>query len=193
MNPRFRPAVSEPIYLVISREQVNECDISGPLRVLRQLQGNPEKAVAACGRISLVIDGYNNDPRELFEIPEVRRFIKELDAMWPYWFFFLSQADDSIKVIESCLCDSIEVVPGVTSIDSEGTPALPESTLLGNEQLLRVTQSAGEQDPGNIRGDHQPDRQRRGRTHRGGRLPVAVLRWAMFIADLDAVLKVHTQ
>ncbi len=119
MNPRFLPAVSEPIYLVISREQINECDISGPLRVLRQLQGNPEKAVAACGRISLVIDGYNKDPRELFEIPEVRRFIKELDAIWPYWFFFLSQADDSIKVIESCLCDSIEVVPGVTSIDSE--------------------------------------------------------------------------
>ena len=119
MNPRFRPAVSDPIFLVFSREQIMEMDLQEPLQVLRQLAGNPEKAVAACGRISVVIDGYNADSRELFEIPEVRRYIQQLDALWPYWFFFLSQADDSIKVIESCLCDSIEVVPGVTSIDTE--------------------------------------------------------------------------
>ena len=119
MNPRFRPAVGEPIFLVFSREQILAMDLQEPLTVLRQLAGNPEKAVSACGRISLVIDGYNTDSRELFEIPEVRRYIQQLDAMWPYWFFFLSQVDDSIKVIESCLCDSIEVVPGVTSIDTE--------------------------------------------------------------------------
>jgi len=119
MNPRFRPAVSEPIFLVFSREQILAMDLQEPLTVLRQLAGNPEKAVSACGRISLVIDGYNTDSRELFEIPEVRRYIQQLDAMWPYWFFYLSQVDDSIKVIESCLCDSIEVVPGVTSIDTE--------------------------------------------------------------------------
>ena len=119
MTSRFRPAVMEPIYLVFSREQIELQDISEPLQVLRQLAGNPETAVASCGQISLVIDGYNNDPRELFEIPEVRRYIKALDEMWPYWFFFLSQADDSIKIVESCLCDSIEVVPGVTSVDTE--------------------------------------------------------------------------
>jgi hypothetical protein len=64
-----------------------------------------------------VVDGYNDDPRELFEVPEVRAYIKRLDQAWPYWFFFLSQADESIKLLESCLCDTIEVVPGVTSID----------------------------------------------------------------------------
>lgn len=64
-----------------------------------------------------MVDGYNDDPREIFEISEVRAFIKGLDAQWPYWFFFLSQADDSIKLLESCLCDTIEVIPGVASID----------------------------------------------------------------------------
>lgn len=118
MISRFRPAVIDPIYLVFSRDQVEAQDISEPLQVLRQLTGNPEKAVSACGRISLVIDGYNADPRELFEIPDVRRYIKAIDDLWPYWFFFLSQADDSIKILESCLCDSIEVVPGVASIDT---------------------------------------------------------------------------
>jgi hypothetical protein len=69
-----------------------------------------------CGRISLVVDGYNDDPRELFE---VRAYIKRLDQAWPNWFFFLSQADESVKLLESCLCETIEVVPGVTSIDLE--------------------------------------------------------------------------
>ena len=55
--------------------------------------------------------------RELFEIPEVRAYLKRLDHEWPYWFFFLSQADDSIQMLESCLCDTIEVIPGVASID----------------------------------------------------------------------------
>ncbi len=119
MTSRFRPAVMDPIYLVFSRDQVEAHDISEPLQVLRQLTGNPENAVGACGRISLVIDGYNADPRELFEIPEVRRYIKAIDELWPYWFFFLSQVDDSIKIVESCLCDSIEVMPGVASIDTE--------------------------------------------------------------------------
>jgi hypothetical protein len=119
MNPNFRPAVTEPIFLVFSREQVAELDLQEPLTFLRRLAENPEIAISACGRLSLVFDGYNNDSRELFEIPEVRRYIQQLDALWPHWFFFLSQADDSIKVIETCLCDTIEVVPGVTSIDTE--------------------------------------------------------------------------
>ena len=119
MNGRLRPAVSQPIYFVISRQQVDTGDISESLEVLRHLAGTPEKAVAAQGCISLVVDGYDHDPRELFEITKVREYIKSLDDHWPYWLFFLSQADDSIKLLESCLCDVIEVVPGVTSIDTQ--------------------------------------------------------------------------
>ena len=96
-----------------------EMGLHEPLTVLPQLAGNPEKAVAACGRMSVDIGGYNADPQELFEIPRVRGYILQMNVLWPYWMFFLSQADDSIKVIESSLCDSNEGVPGVTSIDTE--------------------------------------------------------------------------
>ena len=119
MNQRFRRAVDEPVYLVLAREQIEAGDIEEPLALLRELAGHPRKAMAACGRMSLIADGYDDDPRELFEIPEVRRYLKALDARWPYWFFFLSQADESIKLLESCLCDTIEVIPGVNSIDVE--------------------------------------------------------------------------
>ena len=118
MNEKhLRPAV-QPIYFVLSRAQIEAEDITEPLSVLHQLATTRDKAVVARGRISLVVDGFDHDPRELFEITAVRRYIRSLDDRWPYWLFFLSQADDSIVVLESCLCDAIEVVPGVTSIDT---------------------------------------------------------------------------
>lgn len=119
MNQRLRPGVSEPLILMFSRRQVETCDIDEPLQLLHRLIADRRSAIEYGGRISLVIDGYNDDPRELFEIPAVRAYLKRLDQEWPYWFFFLSHADESIKMLESCLCDTIEVVPGVASIDIE--------------------------------------------------------------------------
>jgi hypothetical protein len=119
MNQRLRPAVTDPFILMFSRRQVETCDINEPVQFLRRLTADRQTALEFSRRISLVVDGYNDDPRELFEIPEVRAYIKRLDRVWPNWFFFLSQADESIKLLESCLCETIEVVPGVTSVDME--------------------------------------------------------------------------
>ncbi len=102
-----------------SRRQAETGDVGEPLEFLRRLTAEKATALEYSGRISLVVDGYNEDPRELFEIPEVRAYCQRLDQEWPYWFFFLSQADESIKMLESCLCDTIEVMPGVKSVDME--------------------------------------------------------------------------
>ena len=40
-------------------------------------------------RVNLAISGYDHDDRELYEVPEVRRFMATLDQQWPYWAFFL--------------------------------------------------------------------------------------------------------
>lgn len=117
MSQRLRPGVSEPVILMFSRRQIETCDVDEPLQFLRSLTAGRDVAIEYSGRISLMVDGYNDDPRELFEIPKVRAYFKRLDQAWPNWFFFLSQIDESIKLLESCLCDTIEVVPGVTSLD----------------------------------------------------------------------------
>ncbi|MBV6475224.1 MAG: hypothetical protein MOGDAGHF_00741 [Rhodocyclaceae bacterium] len=102
VNPQNSPAVLEPVILVLPRPQIEAGDTDEALGLLQKLVSDPEAMLSCCGRVSLVIDGYNDDPRELFEIAEVRAFIQALDARWPYWYFFLSQADDSIKLLESC-------------------------------------------------------------------------------------------
>lgn len=122
MNLRLRPA-PDPIIFMIAKQSIMECDISFALAKLHDISGDPKKGASYCGRIVLVIDGFDTDPRELFEIPEVRRYVKSLDELWPYWYFFLSQASESIQMVESCLVETIEVIPGVASIDVDGFKA----------------------------------------------------------------------
>lgn len=54
------------------------------------------------------IDGYNAHPEEIYTIPEIRRFYRELHRRWPWWLFFLSDLGDNIPVIYLCLFDSLE-------------------------------------------------------------------------------------
>ncbi|MCA8994086.1 MAG: hypothetical protein KDA88_19045 [Planctomycetaceae bacterium] len=84
MTQRLRPGIAEPVFLMFSRQQIETGDIGEPLAFLRGLTATPRAALDYCGRISLMVDGYNDDPREIFEISEVRAFIKGLDAQWPY-------------------------------------------------------------------------------------------------------------
>ncbi len=49
------------------------------------------------------MDGYDDDPRELWDIAEVRAFYQKLDEKFPYWFWFCDKRDVSLKVISDCL------------------------------------------------------------------------------------------
>ena len=73
-HPRLdlRPGVSEPVVLLISRREVESGDIASVLSRLKPFLATREEAWRYRGQMTLVVDGYNNDPRELVDIPEVR-------------------------------------------------------------------------------------------------------------------------
>ena len=115
----FEPGIQDPVHLVISRQQIETGDTQSTLDFLRSLvpTEEPERARAFKSRVSLHVSGYDQDPRELFEVLEVCHYFKALDDEWPFWFYFLSQADESLKVLAMCLCSSFEVAPGQTQLD----------------------------------------------------------------------------
>jgi hypothetical protein len=51
---------------------INAGDISGVLTALKSLSGDCSSAMSAEGAVTLVFHGYDDDPRELEAIPEVR-------------------------------------------------------------------------------------------------------------------------
>ena len=58
-------------------------------------------------RISLSIDGYDADNRELWEIEEVRSYIAQLDEKFPYWFYFSKKTRvfQLFDFFALCLCN----------------------------------------------------------------------------------------
>ena len=54
-----------------------------------------------------LIDGYNDHPDEIYCIPQVRRFYRELHRRWPWWAFFLSKEVGSMGVAYLCLLDEV--------------------------------------------------------------------------------------
>ena len=51
----------------------------------------------------MVFTGYSDDSRELWEIPEVRAYVKKLVTAWPEWMFFLDASDQTLQVCFMCL------------------------------------------------------------------------------------------
>lgn len=77
------------VWLKLTRNQVENEDPSSTLEWLQLLIDRVD-APSLAGQLVLHIDGYADDPRELFEVPEVQAYFTPLWEKWPYWFFFLS-------------------------------------------------------------------------------------------------------
>ena len=115
----LRPGVQEPVVLLISRREVEQADLPSVLSRLKVLLANREDAWRYRGQMTLVVDGYNHDPRELVDIPEVRSLLRRLEAEWPYWAFFFNQVDDSIKLLLSCVAGSRYLGRGAVEMDAD--------------------------------------------------------------------------
>jgi len=115
----LRPGVSEPVVLLISRREVEQADLPSVLARLKVFLATREDAWRYRGQMTLVVDGYNHDPRELVDIPEVRTLLRRLEAEWPYWAFFFNQVDDSIKLLLSCVAGSRYLGNGAVEMDAD--------------------------------------------------------------------------
>jgi hypothetical protein len=102
-----------------SRAEVETGRTEGILTLLRKLL-NPDVALRARGRLILIIDGYDDDKRELYMIPEVREWIREVDREFPYWLFFMDLGPRStLAFVMFALCRYERVSGGSRIPDQE--------------------------------------------------------------------------
>ena len=70
-----------------------------PLVVFFRSQG-PDVSAAAIlslmGYLTLVVSGYDEDPRELWQVPEVRAYCTELHRLLPQIYYYLSLENNMI-------------------------------------------------------------------------------------------------
>ena len=89
-----------------SRPRIERLDFSHFL----SLYGKPPSGHtlrALMNRFLFCMQGYDDDPREVYFIPEVRRFYRAFHATWPFCLFHLNLDQDGLRTVVLCCLDSL--------------------------------------------------------------------------------------
>ena len=75
--------------VTIERDDVEAGDVSKAVAIFNSFSKNCRTAMRVIGCVEFSVSGYDDDPRPLWQIPEVRRFFKRLRHDVPHVLFFL--------------------------------------------------------------------------------------------------------
>lgn len=89
-------------HIIISLEEVEQADTSRVLELLSRFAASPEIALANRENLEIAFHGFDDTNEELGEILEVRDFVRELDAEFPFWLFFLSKSGLGLQCVLYC-------------------------------------------------------------------------------------------
>lgn len=102
----------DQLILMASKEEVEAGNIDGALASLQKLL-NPANARKFRGRLIFGIRGYDDDPRDLWEIEDIRSWMQKIDREFPYWFYFMDTGPSStLSFIAFSLCQYEKVSGG---------------------------------------------------------------------------------
>ena len=140
---RFSPVKDQQVFVVCDSAAITTGDISAVLSALKSLSSDRASAMSAEGAVTLVFHGYDDDPRELYAIPEAREWFAKLFEAWPYWSFFTSRIDQTVPLVLSLLLsgESVAGEPGMAgwSFDADKLePLLLEMFGHQNELIERL-------------------------------------------------------
>lgn len=91
--------------ILLSRREIEAGLIGDALARLMVFSDTPENIRQFEGTMRLVVSGYDDDPRELHQIPEVVRFVRTLTDQWPYWFHFMARDEMGLPIPMMLLVD----------------------------------------------------------------------------------------
>lgn len=93
------------VILEIARADVETSNIASVLERLHVLTDSRENVLRYQHSLALAFAGYDDDPRHLPQIPEVREFMARLNKDWPHWLWYSARFGGTIPLLLSLLCD----------------------------------------------------------------------------------------
>lgn len=118
--PPPRPSVMSsvgPVIISVSRAEWTAGDIGPALGPLQMMVRSREALMQWNGRVQIGIDGLNDDPREIYEVPEVRAYLHALTLQFPFWFHVCDRSSSTLKSLMFCLCRFVKHGPGLIEIN----------------------------------------------------------------------------
>lgn len=116
---RLSPAKEGLVAFAIDRASVMDCDIAPMLVNLDALTQDRDTAIRYEGLVTFFFTGWDDDPRETADIPEIRAYFEALTEAWPYWLHYIEKVGDTFGHVLRLLCAGhyIQVQPGLVAWD----------------------------------------------------------------------------
>jgi len=94
------------VVYVTMREEVERCDPSRFLSAFG-VATPPAELLRLRGKILFTIEGYDEDPAEIYEIEAVRKFYTKVHRKWPCWMFYADLNSGCLTAIACCIAPNI--------------------------------------------------------------------------------------
>lgn len=97
--------VGDVVVLLISRSEVDSGRVGDAIDRLTVLVDSAENVTRYEDRLLISFDGFDSDPREIFEIPECVAYFRKLCEHWPWWFHFVEKSGSTLALVLRLLCN----------------------------------------------------------------------------------------
>ena len=93
---RLSPAKDELLAIAVSHTSVIEGDVAPLVARLDALVASRAQALRWEGRVTFFFEGWDDDPRETAEIPEIRAYFARATEAAPYWLHLGEKTGDTL-------------------------------------------------------------------------------------------------
>lgn len=135
------------IFYAVDRDDIKKCDPRYFLQFLERLCVNDNLCRKVQGKLEIMIDGYNHDKRELYEIAEIRKWFKKVDTSNIAWFYFCNAVAPCFGLPLYFMCmsnaqvmDNRERMTGYQAVDAlKASGSHPKIRVTCNPKLYAAT------------------------------------------------------
>ena len=99
----------DAVVVIFNQVQVRQRKIAHFLKRFgtNALPEGPQLA-AMLGTFQFLVEGWDDDPQEIYAIPEIRKFYQHFHNVWPYWFFFCDLRSETLTMMTLCLMPNFQ-------------------------------------------------------------------------------------
>lgn len=90
------------IVYLISKEKILNKDTTNINMILKKLRKDVKNS---CGKLAILFEGYDFDKREIYEIKEIREYVRNIFLENEDLFYYLTSFDRNCNVILACISD----------------------------------------------------------------------------------------
>lgn len=94
--------MTDPLVLAVSKQSVDELTPELLVSRLESLLATPQSAWRYRRQVVFTFTGFDEDPRALTDVPEVRAYLRKFHSLWPYWAYFFNRVDECCILMMSC-------------------------------------------------------------------------------------------